>query len=71
LIQSVNYGQRLWFANDWIREELYGQYFQLDKLGLLYWQVLIAKKKTQQFINPITLWRQVVLKKEIVKQLKK
>jgi len=63
LIQSVDYGQRLWFANDWIREGLYGQYFQLDKLGLLYWQVLIAKKKNQQFINPITLLWQIVFKK--------
>ena len=35
LIQSVDHGQRLWSANDWIGEELYGQYLWLDKLGLL------------------------------------
>ena len=37
LIQSVDYSQRLWFANDWIGEGLYGQYLQLDKLSLLDW----------------------------------
>jgi len=51
LIQSVDCGQRLWFANNWIGEGLYGQYLWLDKLGLLDWQVLVAKKRTRQLIN--------------------
>ena len=37
LIQSVDRGQRLWFANDWIGKGLYSQYLQLNKLGLLDW----------------------------------
>jgi len=46
LIQSVDYSQRLQFANDWIGKRIYGQYLWLDKLGLLDWQVLVTKKRT-------------------------
>jgi len=58
LIQSVDHGQRLQFANNWVGKGLYGQYLWLDKLGLLNQRVLVAKKKTQQLINLTALWRQ-------------
>jgi len=72
LIQSVDHGQRLRFANDWIGERLYGQYLWLDKLGLLDWWVLVAKKRTQQLINLTALWRWVILENrdyQVVKQM--
>jgi len=72
LIQSVDYSQRLQFANDWIGKRIYGQYLWLDKLGLLDWQVLVTKKRTQQLINLTALWRQVILENrnhQVVKQI--
>jgi len=72
LIQSVDRGQRLRFANDWIGERLYGQYLQLDKLGLLDRQVLVAKKRIRQLIDLTALWRWVVLENrdhQVVKQM--
>jgi len=72
LIQSVDRGQRLRFANDWVGEGLYGQYLRLDKLGLLDWRVLVAKKRTRQLIDLTALWRRVVLENrdhQVVKQM--
>ena len=72
LIQSVDRGQRLRFANDWIGEGLYSQYLRLDKLGLLDRRVLVAKKRTRQLIDLTALWRRVVLENrdhQVVKQL--
>ena len=72
LIQSVDYSQRLRFANDWIGEGLYGQYLRLDKLSLLDWRVLVAKKRTRQLIDLTALWRRVVLENrdhQVVKQM--
>jgi len=57
----VDHGQRLYFANNWIGEGLYSQYLCLDKLCLLDQRVLVAKKRTQQFINLTALWQQIIL----------
>jgi len=51
LIESVDHGQRLRFANDWTGKGLYSQYLWLDKLGLLDRQVLVAEKRTRQLID--------------------
>ena len=72
LIQLVDCGQRLRFANDWISEGLYGQYLRLDKLGLLDRRVLVAKKRTRQLIDLTALWRRVILENrdhQVVKQM--
>ena len=72
LIQSVDHGQRLWFANDWIGEGLYSQYLWLDKLRLFDWRVFVAKKRTRQLIDLTTLWRWVILENrdhQVVKQM--
>jgi len=44
----------------------------LDKLRLLDWLVLVAKKRTYQVINLTTLWKQVILEKrdyQVVKEI--
>ena len=72
LIQLVDRGQRLQFANNWIGEGLYGQYLWLDKLGLLDQRVLVTKKRTRQLIDLTALWRRVVLENrdhQVVKQM--
>jgi len=48
------------------------KYLWLDKLGLLDWRVLIAKKRTRQLIDLTALWQQVVLENrdhQVVKQM--
>jgi len=72
LIQLVDCGQKLQFANDWIGEGLYGQYCCLDKLGLLDQQVLVTKKRIWQLIDLTILWRQVILENrdhQVIKQM--